>query len=214
YFSQLGAKTVYLLCTAGLNLFRNILPQFGADFEGIRFVSYWKCLLDTLESGELTPDKRFKGARIVVQDSCHAKLLEPDYAAVPRRVLRALGFEIVEAPQHGNDMVCCGIGGGFSHEASYSKGGMLRSQRACMANACNAGADFIGVYCSGCLQMLSVAKYVAWARTPVYHVIELLQEALGEEPARRHRKRALDFLRGTLLNQSTSSKRFRIPPIA
>ncbi|MCL7454519.1 MAG: (Fe-S)-binding protein, partial [Anaerolineae bacterium] len=30
WFRRLGAERVYLVCTAGLNLMRNILPQFGA----------------------------------------------------------------------------------------------------------------------------------------------------------------------------------------
>ena len=213
YFKELEVKRVHMLCTAGLNLFTNVLPQFGADFSGIEFVSYLKLLYERLERGELPIVKRFDGETITVQDSCHAKIYQEDYCDLPRKTLELLGFEIVEAEQSKQSMLCCGIGGGFSHDAAYGKGALIGAQRRCMRNVQRARVDRIGTYCSGCLQMLSVAKCVSWARTPVYHVIELIQEAIGEKPLRRHRRVASDFLKGTILNQERGSERFFVPQI-
>ena len=213
YFRTLQVKKVNLLCTAGLNLFTNVLPQFGADFSGIEFVSYLKVLHGKLLSGELPIVRRFDGKTITLQDSCHAKLYEDAYCDWSRRIVELLGFRIVEAEQHTQTSLCCGIGCGFSHAAAYGKRELIAGQRRCMKNACDPGADYIGVYCSGCLEMLSVAKYVSWAPTPVYHVIELIQEAIGEQPARRQRRVAFDFLAGTLRNQERGARRFFVPPL-
>jgi len=213
YFRRLGVSEVHLLCTAGLNLFRNVLPQFGADFGGIRFVSLLKLVYERLASGELPVVKRFEGTRIVLQDSCHAKLLEPEYDQWPRALVELLGFEVIEAPCSGPSQLCCGIGSGFSHRASYAKADLIRGQRRCLSNARSAGADYIGTYCSGCLEMMSAGKYVSWLSNPVYHVIELVQEAMGERPPRRHRRIAFDLLRGTMLGQAGGGARFFVPPI-
>ena len=213
YFRVLKAKKVYMLCTAGLNLFTNVLPQFGADFSGIEFVPYLRLLYKRLESGTLPIVKRFDGKTIALQDSCHAKLYEEAFHDWPRKILTLLGFEVLEPERSRQSMLCCGIGAGFSHGAAYGKRELISGQRACMKNARGPRADCIGAYCSGCLEMLSAAKYVSWGMTPVYHIIELIQEAIGEEPLRKQRRLAFDFLRGTLTKQETGRERFFIPPI-
>ncbi len=214
YFATLGVRRVHMLCTAGLNLFTNILPQFGADFASIEFIPLLKSIHARLVSGELPLLKRFDGETVTVQDSCHAKFFEEAYSQWPRRILETLGFRVAEAPRNSEAALCCGIGGGFSHVSAYGKREMISSQRACVANAASSGADCIAAYCAGCLQMMSVAKYVALPRTPVYHVLELVQKAIGERPRRRQRKLAFDFLIGTLRNQEGGGRRFFIPPIA
>lgn len=213
YFKRLEVEKVYMLCTAGLNMFTNVLPQFGADFSGIEFVPYLKVLHQKLESGALPIVKRFDGNTLALQDACHAKLYEPDYHVWPRRILELLGFTIIEPNQSAQAALCCGIGSGFSHNAAYGKTNLIAGQRECMRNVRAAKTDYIGVYCSGCLEMLSVAKYVSWTPRPVYHIIELIQEAIGEKPSRRHRAIAFDFLKGTLLKQERGKERFFVPPI-
>ncbi len=214
YFKTLGAKKVYMLCTAGLNLFTNILPQFGADFSGVAFIPLLKSLHDRLASGELPIVRRFDGDSISLQDSCHAKVFEEDYCDWPRRIAELIGFTIVEPEQNRQSALCCGIGCGFSHAASYSKADLIRGQRACMKNVQRTTSECVGVYCSGCLEMLSVAKYVTFPAKPVYHILELIQMAIGEEPPRRHRGVAFNFLVGTLLKQAAGKERFFVPPIA
>jgi Fe-S oxidoreductase len=213
YFRTLGAKTVYLQCTAGLNMFSNVLPQFGADFSGIRFVPFLERISAQLDSGELTVVHRFDGQTVTLQDSCHAKIYEPNYHEWPRKLLTRLGFEIREAPQHAQTALCCGIGCGFSHQAAYGKAALIRGQRACAHNLRRGGADCVAVYCSGCLEMLSVSRYVSRMGRPVYHILELIQQAIGETPLRRHRRVARDFLVGTLRNQGRGGNRFTPEPI-
>jgi Fe-S oxidoreductase len=213
WFRELGVEKVHMLCTAGLNLFTHVLPQFGADFSGIAFEPFMKRVHGLLASGELPIVKRFDGRTVTVQDSCHSKIFEEDFDHWPRRVLELLGFEIVEAPESGDRMHCCGIASGFSHDSAYSKTGMIRGQRACLKNAREPGTDYIAAYCAGCMQMMSVARFMAWGAQPVHHVIELVQEAIGERPVRRQQRIAWDFLRGTLTGQKIIGGRFFVPPI-
>ncbi|HNT89950.1 MAG TPA: (Fe-S)-binding protein, partial [Candidatus Hydrogenedentes bacterium] len=214
YFRKLGVKRVYGSCTACLNVLSNILPQFGADFGGIEFVSSVKRLHDQLASGALPITHPLDQTTVTVQDPCHAKVCEEEYYEWPRRILEMIGCRIVEAPQNRQTALCCGIGSGFSHGAAYGKRDIIVGQRACAANLRAASAQRIAVYCSGCLQTQSTAKYVSWTREPVYHLIELVQEATGETPARRHRKLAFDLLSGTLFRQEVGKERFFVPPIA
>lgn len=213
FFRTLNAKTVYLQCTAGLNMFTNILPQFGAGFSGIHFVPLLQRIHDQIESGALPIVRRFDGKTITLQDSCHAKIYAPGYEEWPRKVLVQLGFEIREAPKRGQNALCCGIGSGFSHQAAYSKTSMIQGQRACARNLRNSGADYAAAYCSGCLEMLSTARYVSRIGRPVYHILELIQYAIGETPLRRQRRVARNFLIGVLRNQGKGGRRFKPAPL-
>ena len=213
YFRALGVRRVYGLCTACLNVLTNVLPQFGADFAGIEFVSFLKIVHDRLLSGSIPVVKRFDGQAITVQDPCHAKVYEEDYCDWARELLRLLGFTIIEAPLNRDTALCCGIGSGFSHGAAYGKLHLIGGERDCTYNLCAAETDRIGVYCSGCLQTLSTAKYVARNPASIHHVIELVQEAIGETPRREQDKVAAELLKGTLLQQEIGRGRFFIPPI-
>ena len=209
YFQTLGAKRVYLACVGDLNMFTHVLPQFGADFSGIDFISFLKPLHEKLASGALPLVKRFSGQTITVQDSCHSKVYEQNYHEWPRRILALLGFEVREAPKQGDSALCCGIGGGISHASGYAKAALVKSQRACVRNLRSAGADRVGVYCSGCLEMLALSELGG----PMRHVLELVQEAIGESPPNKHRGTALNLVAGVLRNQAGGAKRFVPPPI-
>lgn len=209
YFRKLGAKTVYLACTGDLNMFTHVLPQFGADFSNISFVPFFKRLHEQLESGVLPIKKRFDGYTVTIQDSCHTKMYDPEYFKWPRKILSFLGFEIREAPRNVNDALCCGIGSGISHESGYAKQALISGQRKCLRNLGSAKTDAIAVYCSGCLEMLAFSEYGG----RIHHILEWVQEALGEDVKGGHRKTAFNLILGVLRNQHNSAKRFYPPPI-
>ncbi len=208
YFKTLDAKTVYLACTGDLNMFAHVLPQFGADFTGVRFAPFLSYLYEKLQDGAWPVVKRFDGQTITIQDSCHTKLYAEDYHTWPRKILSFLGFEIREAPKHGDTALCCGIGGGISHSSGYAKKSLIFGQRACVSNLREAGAERVGVYCSGCLEMLALSEVGGGMR----HVLEIVQEAIGENPQGKHRRTALTLCMGVLRNQK-GGKRFTPPPI-
>jgi Fe-S oxidoreductase len=206
WFHHMGAEQVYLVCTAGLNMLRNVLPQFGADLPNIQFLPFQEVILERLERGDLGPIRQL-GMTVTVQDSCHARTVEPGFADLPRRLLAAIGVEVYEAPHTREEQLCCGIGGGFSHAASYHPVNLLLSARATSRDHRRRPADATCVYCSGCLEMMSVARFVDPNRRPVYHLLELVQMAIGETPRGRqgHLARqnglALQFVQGTVCRQ-------------
>jgi Fe-S oxidoreductase len=215
WFRRLGAERVTLVCTAGLNMLRHVLPQFGADFSGIAFTPYLAQLLERLESGDLGEVYPL-GWTVTVQDSCHARLVEPRFAWLPRRVLEAIGCQVQEAPRNREEQLCCGIGGGFSHGSAYHPLDLLRSARATSRDHRRVAADATCAYCSGCLEMLSVARVADPNLRPVFHVLELVQMAIGETPRRRQGTLARQFLLGTARRQFPrllSRERFWLPEL-
>jgi Fe-S oxidoreductase len=200
WFGRLNPRRVYLVCTAGLNMLRNVLPQFGADFSGIEFLPYMALVLEQLQRGDLG-EVRPLDRTVTVQDSCHARTVGPDFADLPRRVLAAVGVRVEEAPHNRETQLCCGIGGGFSHAAAYDPVDLLLSARHTSRDHRHVTADATCVYCSGCLEMMSVARFADPNRRPVFHLLELVQLAIGETPRRRQGTLARQFVLGTVRHQ-------------
>jgi Fe-S oxidoreductase len=216
WFRRLGAERVYLVCTAGLNLLRNVLPQFGADFAGIEFLPFQEAILGRLQDGDLRPARPLN-LTVTVQDSCHARTVAPGFFDLPRQLLPAIGVQVHEAPGSREDQLCCGIGGGFSHSSAYNPFSLLLSARRTSLDHRHVPADATCVYCSGCLEMLSVARFADPSRRPTLHLLELVQRAIGETPRRRQAALARQFLAGALRHQFPrllSSDRFWLPEIA
>jgi Fe-S oxidoreductase len=215
WFDHLGARRVYLVCTAGLNMLCNVLPQFGADFAGIEFVPFQRLALERLQSGELGVVEPLERT-VTVQDSCHARTLVPGFADLPRALLAAIGVHVAEAPHCRASQICCGIGGGFAHTSAYDPFRLLLSARAVSRDHRRTDAHATCVYCSGCLEMLSVARYSDPNRRPVFHLLELIQMAIGETPRRRQGTLAARFVASTVRRQFPkllSSERFWVPPL-
>ena len=221
WLTALGAERVYLLCTAGLHMLRHVLPQFAdpqSPIPNIQYLPYLQVILDRLESGDLGPHRPL-GLTVTVQDSCHARFLswgDDGLRDLPRRLLEAIGVDVREAPHHGNTALCCGIAGGFSHASAYHPANLLLSARATSRDHRRVPADATCVYCAGCLEMISVARLPDPNRRPVYHLLELVQMALGEEPVRRQGALARGFVAGTVRRQFPrllSHECFWLPPL-
>lgn len=212
YFNSLGVRRMIIPCTAGLNMFKNVLPKFGVkvNFE-ITHILPW--LLSKIESGEIIIKNKLN-MRVALQESCYGKLFGLEFMDIPRKILSQIGITVCEEKLTKTKALCCGIAGGFSIASGYHPWDIATSTFRALHLAKESGADAIATYCAGCLQMLSVGQIVQRLNSmPVYHVLELLQMAIGEEPARLNRKRAATMFTGVLLNQTPlvlSKKRFRI----
>jgi Fe-S oxidoreductase len=215
YFRKLGVKRMIIPCTAGYNMFSNVLPRFGfkPDFE-IRHLLPW--LWERIEDGRIEIKSNL-GMKVTIQDSCYGKIFGEKILDLPRKLLARIGVEVVEERYCRQESLCCGIAGGFSPESGYSPNRIVSSTIRSLREAKATRADAIVVYCAGCFQMLSTVHTFYPTGMPIYHILEMLQMTIGEKPARRQKQRGRAQLVGTLVHQSPkliSRNRFRVKQIA
>lgn len=196
---QVGFEKMVIPCTAGRNMFTNVLPKLGLkrNFEVEHLLPR---LLERFENGEIEIKQRFEKT-VTLQESCYGKCFGDDFMDVPRALLRLVGATVVEEDLNRERALCCGIGGGFSFASGYHPWDIALSTMRTLNLAKKTGAEALVCYCAGCLQMLSVGQIVWPNRMPVYHLLEVLSLAIGEQPARRHRQRALTMFQGVVRNQ-------------
>ena len=206
---QLGFKRMIVPCTAGRNMFTNVLPKFGVKFDfEIQHMLPW--ILEKIEKGEVQITNPLN-MTVTIQESCYGKFFGDEYMDVPRRLLEKAGARVVEEDLCREKALCCGIAGGFSYTSGYNPWDITLATIRTLRLAKRTRAQALAVYCAGCLQMLTVGQVVYPNRMPIYHILELLQIAIGEKPERRHKQRARTMFRGVAINQFPkvlSRKRF------
>ncbi len=105
-FARASFEEIFTTDPHAYNTLRNEYPSWGLD----KPVSHYSQLLDRLLADGAIPVAPL-GLRVTYHDPCylarHNRLTEP-----PRRVLAALGCQLVEMPRNRLNTYCCGAGGG------------------------------------------------------------------------------------------------------
>ncbi|HOO56838.1 MAG TPA: (Fe-S)-binding protein [bacterium] len=197
---RLGAKKMMVLCTAGFNIISNVLPKYGLDTD-VEITSYLPWLWEKLDSGGIEIKKPLNMS-VTIQESCHSKLIGAEYTDLPRKILEKIGVRVKEMDHCRENAYCCGIGGGFPAKQNYNPLALGFAMLRAVREAEKTRADATATYCAGCLQMMSSGSTVYPGAKPVYHIIELVQMAAGEKPARRAPARGRQMLAGTMINQA------------
>ncbi len=208
FYAKKKIDEMVFVCPAGYNMFRNILPrQFGARFSfRITFFSEW--FHRAVRKGKLTVTRRLEGDA-VIQDSCHARVLGPEFMDSQRRLLEGLGLTLRETPENREDGLCCGMAAGCN---AYGAFDLLRQGMRNLRALDRAGGREIVQYCTGCLLTSSVIRAVNPFGKRLTHTLEWVGLALGERRPRRHYRRALSVLKGIVIHalpRYLSRKRFR-----
>ncbi len=116
-FEQLSEHNIEALANAqfeeifttdphSLNALRNEYPKLGASYKTWH---YTELLAHLLETGRLPVNKL--GLKVTYHDPCYLARYN-GVTDAPRRVLEALGCELIEMPRNGTNTFCCGAGGG------------------------------------------------------------------------------------------------------
>ena len=186
-YSETGLKEVVAYCQACYNFMSNVLPRyFGASF-GFKMSYFGDLIADRVLSGELPVEGKLKGLKVTVQDPCHSKLLGGELRERQRRVLEHMGCEVVEMKHSGDISLCCGLGQGASRFSPVDMTvGTVRRLREARAT----GAERLVVYCNSCDLLFSIGTQLTPFVIPVWHLNELICEALGEPIPRRNLARA------------------------
>lgn len=161
---------------------RNDYPERGGRY---RVLHYSELLDDLTTRGALTiaaPLRR----RVTYHDPCYLARYN-GLTASPRRVLRALGAEVVEMPRHGRNTFCCGAGGGRLWMTV--EGGRERPSENRIREAVALGVEEFVVVCPKDVAMFADAARTTGneSRIRVRDLIELVAEAAGlraPEPVR------------------------------
>ncbi len=218
WFNTLKPKHLLVLCTAGTNVFKNVLPNYGLTYKFESIKSYIQILWEKFESGEIQIEKKLN-MTMTIQDSCYGKMFGDDYMDLPRKILNAIGVKVVEIDACRENMRCCGIGAGFSIDTAYQPFKIKAAAFRDFKDFKKTKADAVCVYCAGCLATFMANKKLYFKKLKVYHIIELIEMAIGEKPSlteKAKKNRAKHFFWGPIKNQVPkipSKKTFKLAKI-
>jgi Fe-S oxidoreductase len=122
---------------------RNEYPDHGGTWT---VVHHSQLLLQLLEQGAITPRRRLE-YHVTYHDPCTLGRYNGVYDA-PRKVLEALGCELVEMPRNRDNSFCCGAGGGRIWMKEIKAQGSMRPSEERIDEALTLGTlDYFVVSC-------------------------------------------------------------------
>jgi Fe-S oxidoreductase len=156
---------------------KNEYPAFGGDWN---VVHHSELLLELVESGRLIPRRRL-GYRATYHDPCMLGRYNGVFEA-PRRLLAAIGVDLVEMPRNRDNSLCCGAGGGRIWMKEQRAEGSRRTSEQRIDEATALGRlDYFVVACPKDVTMYSDAIKTSGheGEIELREITELVLESLG-----------------------------------
>jgi Fe-S oxidoreductase len=189
-FDELGIRKVIAFCPACQNTMLNLAPgALGVGFN-VEITGLVDWIAAGISRGDIAPIRRLKGT-VTVQDPCHASGLGRETIEAVRVLLRDLGLTVIEMEHSGLEAECCGLGASL---ARYRISDMVRTGIRRSRQARRTGASLTCAWCNGCYMVMNMLRLVYPAQPPVFHLLELLQLATGEEPRRKLPARSMQLV--------------------
>ena len=195
-FQKWGVKTVVPFLDAVEYLFTQVHPKEMGVTQTPEFKNFNNWLLEKINSGEIALPNKL-GLKITVHDNCYSKALQDVYWEPPRQILKKCGCEILEMEHNRKDALCCGFGAGASWVNNMSIPFDIISEGVKkFSEAETTGASALVTYCGGCYYLLWAARELAGSTLDVYHHVELVRMAMGEQLdyPKAHLRRAWDII--------------------
>ena len=190
YYRGRDIGTMLFVCPAGLNMFRNVLPdQFGAEFDfDKKYIGTY--LLEKVESGEIEIARELKRS-VAVHDSCHARILGDEVMDTARRLYSLMGLEMREMAHNREEGFCCGFAAGCNR---YSPTDMVLASIKELWEAQKTGAREMAVYCTACVTTMTMYRWLFPTLQPLRHLLEYFKEATEGGTYHPAQKRSLFML--------------------
>lgn len=172
-FAESGVNKIVVTSPHCYYTFKNEYPKLGGNFEVIHYTEF---MAQLIKEGRLKPTKAVD-AKVTYHDPCYLGRHSGVYDA-PREVLKSIpGVELVEMPDHGQDSICCGGGGGRIWMET-KKGERLSDLR--LDQAAGTGASVLAAACPYCILNFedSILTTDRPGRIAVKDISELLAESL------------------------------------
>ncbi|MCP4196750.1 MAG: (Fe-S)-binding protein [Proteobacteria bacterium] len=212
-FARMGFKRLVMPCLAGYHLFKHVYHElFDIAFD-CEIITITDWFLEAIADGRITPKPL--GKRVVIHDNCWPKASGEVLFDQARELLERLGLQVVEPAHTREQALCCGM---CAVASNYSLTDAVRVAKKRVDELEQAPADMAMDYCGGCNWIFPLVGNLSFKKPkkPMYHLIELVQMATGEEPVHRTGKRSVDILTsiaGPLAAGYLSPKRFWIEDI-
>ncbi len=155
---------------------KNEYPGFGGSWTVLH---HSELLLELIEAGRL--ELRPLGYRVTYHDPCMLGRYNEVYDA-PRRVLEAIGVELVEMPRNRDNSLCCGAGGGRIWMKEQRPEGSRRASEQRIDEATSLGRlDYFVVACPKDVTMYSDAIKTSGhdGEIELRELSELVLESIG-----------------------------------
>ncbi|NQU11793.1 (Fe-S)-binding protein [bacterium] len=177
----LGKAQFQKLLTTDPHSYHALKAEYGQNGHGVSVLHYSELLDALIRDGKLTPRRKLD-LTVTYHDPCYLGRYNGVYEA-PRRVLRALGVNLVELPRNRATSFCCGAGGGkiwMEEEEGITERPAVNRMREALALD---GVTQVAVACPKDLVMFQDALKTAGLedKLVVRDLTELVAEAL--EPA-------------------------------
>ncbi len=185
-FRRMPVHTMIFPCLACLHIFKHVYKAvFDVSFN-FEMISMEEWILDRIDRGELSVTPLNK--RAVIHDNCWPKASGDFYFDRVRRLLERLGITVVEPKHTRENALCCGM---CAPAAQFRLRDALRAAKARLREFEETDADMVIDYCGGCDWLFAVARRLLFSRSskPIYHLLDVVRMASGEEP--RHESPAL-----------------------
>lgn len=172
-FAEAGVNKIVTTSPHCYHTFKNEYPKLGADFEVVHFCQY---LAELIRQGRLNLTKEVN-KRVTYHDPCYLGRHNNIYDE-PREILNSIpGLELVEMPNHREDSLCCGGGGGRIW-MDTKKGERFADLR--LEQAIDTGASILAVACPYCMCNFedSVLTLDKSESIEIRDIAELVQEAI------------------------------------